>query len=71
MIVHDGAAGLAAANRYEPHGIVLDMQLPTISGLDILQELKRNPRTRHIPVHIVSVATCRRKRCVWARSATR
>jgi CheY-like chemotaxis protein/CHASE3 domain sensor protein len=56
VIVHDGAAGLAAANRYEPHGIVLDMQLPTISGLDILQELKRNPRTRHIPVHIVSVA---------------
>jgi CheY-like chemotaxis protein len=56
VIVHDGAAGLAAATRYEPHGIVLDMQLPTISGLDILQELKRNPRTRHIPVHIVSVA---------------
>jgi signal transduction histidine kinase/DNA-binding response OmpR family regulator/CHASE3 domain sensor protein len=56
VIVHDGAAGLAAANRYEPHGILLDMQLPTLSGLDILQELKRNPRTRHIPVHIVSVA---------------
>ncbi len=56
VIVHDGAAGLAAANRYEPHGILLDMQLPTLSGMDILQELKRNPRTRHIPVHIVSVA---------------
>jgi CheY-like chemotaxis protein/two-component sensor histidine kinase len=56
VIVHDGAAGLAAASRYEPHGILLDMQLPTLSGLDILQELKRNPRTRHIPVHIVSVA---------------
>ncbi len=56
VIVHDGAAGLAAASRYEPHGIVLDMQLPTVSGLDILQELKRNPRTRHIPVHIVSAA---------------
>jgi CheY-like chemotaxis protein/CHASE3 domain sensor protein len=56
VIVHDGAAGLAAASRYEPHGILLDMQLPTLSGLDILHELKRNAHTRHIPVHIVSVA---------------
>jgi CheY-like chemotaxis protein/CHASE3 domain sensor protein len=56
VVVHDGAAGLAAASRYEPHGILLDMQLPTVSGLNILQGLKHNPRTRHIPVHIISVA---------------
>ena len=56
VIVHDGASALAAANRYEPQGILLDIQLPTISGINILQELKRNPRTRHIPVHIASVA---------------
>ncbi len=56
VVVHDGAAGVAAAIRYEPHAILLDMQLPTMSGLSILQELKHNPRTRHIPVHIVSVS---------------
>ncbi len=56
VIVHDGAAGLAAAMHYEPQAILLDMQLPKISGLNILQELKRNPRTRHIPVHIISVS---------------
>jgi CheY-like chemotaxis protein/signal transduction histidine kinase len=56
VVVHDGAAGLAAAMHYEPQAILLDMQLPTISGLNILQELKRNPRTRHIPVHIISVS---------------
>jgi CheY-like chemotaxis protein len=56
IIVHDGAAGLAAAMQYEPQAILLDMQLPTISGLNILQELKRNSRTRHIPVHIISIS---------------
>jgi CheY-like chemotaxis protein len=42
--------------QYEPQAILLDMQLPTISGLNILQELKRNSRTRHIPVHIISIS---------------
>ncbi|MEP6484032.1 MAG: response regulator [Rudaea sp.] len=56
VIIHDGAAGLAAALRYEPQAILLDIQLPNLSGLDILQELKRNARTRHIPVHIISVS---------------
>jgi signal transduction histidine kinase/CheY-like chemotaxis protein len=56
IVVQDGGAGLAAALRYEPQAILLDMQLPNMSGMSILQELKRNPRTRHIPVHIVSVS---------------
>jgi len=35
---------------------VLDVNLPDFSGLGVLDQLKRNPNTRHIPVHIVSVA---------------
>ena len=38
------------------HAIILDMNLPDRSGLEVLNELKRNPSTRHIPVHVVSVA---------------
>ena len=48
--------GLAAAGQYRPSAIVLDMNLPDHSGLGVLDQLKRNPQTRHIPVHVVSVA---------------
>ena len=48
--------GLTAAGRYLPNAIVLDMNLPDHSGLGVLDQLKRNPQTRHIPVHVASVA---------------
>jgi signal transduction histidine kinase/DNA-binding response OmpR family regulator len=40
--------------RHMPQGIVLDVGLPDASGLTVLEQLKRNPRTRHIPVHVCS-----------------
>jgi len=48
--------GLAAAATYRPKAILLDMNLPDYSGLGVLDQLKRNPQLRHIPVHVVSVA---------------
>ncbi len=48
--------GLDAARQRQPSAIVLDMNLPDFSGLGVLDQLKRNPATRHIPVHVVSVA---------------
>jgi CheY-like chemotaxis protein len=47
---------LAATQRFRVHAIILDMNLPDRSGLEVLNELKRNLSTRHIPVHVVSVA---------------
>jgi CheY-like chemotaxis protein/flagellar biosynthesis GTPase FlhF len=40
--------------RHTPEGIVLDIGLPDASGLTVLEQLKRDPRTRHIPVHVCS-----------------
>ncbi len=40
----------------QPSAVLLDINLPDHSGLGVLDQLKRNPRTRHIPVHIVSVS---------------
>ena len=37
-----------------PDAILLDIGLPDSSGMNVLQKLKADPRTRHIPVHIVS-----------------
>jgi signal transduction histidine kinase/DNA-binding response OmpR family regulator/CHASE3 domain sensor protein/HAMP domain-containing protein len=48
----DEAIDLAAA--FLPAGILLDIQLPIKSGWQVMEELKANPLTRHIPVHIMS-----------------
>jgi len=55
------ALGLDAAVRYSPSAILLDVHLPDHSGLGVLDQLKRNPQTRHIPVHMISVADYRRE----------
>jgi CheY-like chemotaxis protein/signal transduction histidine kinase/CHASE3 domain sensor protein len=48
--------GMRLALERSPNAVVLDLQLPDHSGLSVLDRLKRNPRTRHIPVHICSVS---------------
>ncbi len=56
VVTHSANDGLAAAAQYRPSAILLDMNLPDHSGLGVLDQLKRNPQTRHIPVHVASVA---------------
>src|ERR1700733_1728333 len=53
--------GLVAAAEFLPSAIILDVNLPDHSGLGVLDRLKRDPRTRHIPVHIVSVSDYKRE----------
>ncbi len=48
-----GALDLAA--RLQPGAVILDLHLPDGFGLDLLRELKSDPRTRHIPVVVASV----------------
>jgi signal transduction histidine kinase/DNA-binding response OmpR family regulator/CHASE3 domain sensor protein len=47
---------LGLAKRYLPSAIILDVGLPDQSGLSVLDRLKRDVQTRHIPIHIVSGA---------------
>ena len=56
LVALNGTDGLAAALKHLPSAIVLDVNLPDFSGLGVLDQLKRNPVTRHIPVHMLSVA---------------
>lgn len=55
LAVATGEDGLTLVGQYKPHAVILDMDLPGISGSTVLSELKSNPATRHIPVHIMSV----------------
>jgi CheY-like chemotaxis protein len=50
----DGEEGLRVAQNKTPSVIVLDMMLPKISGLQLLQALKQDPRTAAIPVIVMS-----------------
>jgi CheY-like chemotaxis protein/signal transduction histidine kinase len=55
-IVATADEAIASAIEQRPDGIVLDIKLPDHSGLSVLDRLKRDPRTRHIPVHVISMA---------------
>jgi CheY-like chemotaxis protein/CHASE3 domain sensor protein len=56
LLAHTAGDGIRAALDFKPSAILLDMNLPDHSGLGVLDQLKRSPQTRHIPVHVISVA---------------
>ncbi|HMI91039.1 MAG TPA: response regulator, partial [Polyangiales bacterium] len=56
LVAHSAEEGLAMVERFKPSAIVLDVSLPDRSGLSVLDTLKHEPATRHIPVHMLSVS---------------
>ncbi|MFL5744134.1 MAG: response regulator [Niastella sp.] len=54
MVAVRGDEGITLAKQYLPLGILLDLQLPVMSGWQVMDELKADNSTRHIPVHIMS-----------------
>jgi CheY-like chemotaxis protein/signal transduction histidine kinase len=55
LVAHGTEEGLELATRFVPDAVLLDMRLPDGTGLTLLQNLKENATTRHIPVHVISV----------------
>ncbi|NIA55217.1 response regulator [Massilia sp. TW-1] len=54
IVTHRGDSALSLARDYLPSAILLDIDLPDIDGFTVLDRLKRDPSTRHIPVHVMS-----------------
>jgi DNA-binding response OmpR family regulator len=50
----DSREGLRCAQQLKPDLILLDLGLPLTLGLDVLETLRSNQETRHIPVVVVS-----------------
>jgi two-component system, cell cycle response regulator DivK len=52
--VRDGALAMAAVKTHQPKLIIMDIQLPNISGLDLIKMLKSDDAYRHIPIIAVT-----------------
>ncbi len=54
VVTGEGSAVPSLARRFTPDAIMLDIGLPDMDGLALLDLLKRTPDTRHIPVQVIS-----------------
>jgi HAMP domain-containing protein/CheY-like chemotaxis protein/signal transduction histidine kinase len=55
IVASRGHSALTLARQFQPSAITLDIHLPDMLGWTVLNNLKVNPATRHIAVHIISV----------------
>jgi HAMP domain-containing protein/CheY-like chemotaxis protein/signal transduction histidine kinase len=55
LIALRGAEGLALAREFHPTAISLDVALPDMLGWTVLNHLKQDPATRHIPVQMLTI----------------
>jgi CheY-like chemotaxis protein len=54
LLAGEGKTGVDLVKTYRPEAVLLDLNLPDISGWEVLERLKNEPGTRHIPIHIIS-----------------
>ncbi|EDN66569.1 Response regulator receiver protein [Beggiatoa sp. PS] len=54
LLAEEGNIGLYKAEKYQPNAIILDIGLPQLDGKRVMDRLKENPKTRHIPVYFIS-----------------
>lgn len=59
VLARTGKEALLLAEREQPLGILLDLGLPDLDGMRVLEQLKSSLQTRHIPVHVISGHECR------------
>jgi HAMP domain-containing protein/signal transduction histidine kinase/DNA-binding response OmpR family regulator len=55
IVALNGEQGIKLAKEFRPLAITLDINLPIMDGWSVLDRLKHDSQTRHIPVHILSV----------------
>ncbi len=61
LVAVRGGTALSLAREFTPGAITLDIALPDMAGWTILDRLKHDPTTRHIPVHVISGDENRRR----------
>jgi CheY-like chemotaxis protein len=61
LVAVRGGTALSLAREFVPGAITLDITLPDMAGWTILDRLKHDPATRHIPVHVITGDENRRR----------
>ncbi len=64
----DGRQALERAHGYLPDVVVLDLELPDVSGCDVARALRAAPDTRHIPL-IAATGSAQARQLAEARGA--
>ncbi|MBU4332449.1 response regulator [Patescibacteria group bacterium] len=54
VVAADGAKGLRLAEKIKPKLILLDILMPEIDGLEVLRRMKKNRKTKNIPVILLT-----------------
>ena len=52
--VRDGREAVARARAFQPDLVVMDIQMPHVSGIELIQQMKRDPALKAIPVMAVT-----------------
>jgi CheY-like chemotaxis protein len=63
VIAHDGHEGLRMASDEAPDFIYLDLRLPGLDGFEVLERLRADAATMHIPVIILTNGRSARAHC--------
>ncbi len=61
LVTSLGAAALTMAREYGPHALTLDILLPDIEGWRVMERLKNDVATRHIPICVISTEEARER----------
>ena len=54
LVSYGGVQALRLVAREKPELVMLDMMMPDVSGMDVLQFMRRDPRLEQIPVLVIS-----------------
>jgi CheY-like chemotaxis protein len=57
VLADDGLRGIGVARRQRPDAIVLDLMMPVMDGHTVLDVLRADEKTRHLPVIVLSALT--------------
>lgn len=70
-VATDGEMGLAKVQEFLPDVVLLDLRIPKLNGFEVLRRIKENPKTKKIPVIILTALSGDedRRKCMEAGAA--